>query len=114
MVRVSDLLDVPTVAEMVAVVFDPTLTVLTVNVIEVFPAGTVTVAGTLASTDSLASVTTTPAAGAAPERVTVPVEFLPPASDVGLSFRLATAGGMTVRLADSPVPFKLALMEQDV
>jgi hypothetical protein len=49
-----------------------TALVETVNVAEVAPVGTVTVAGTLATLESHDSAMTAPPAGAADERVTVP------------------------------------------
>src|SRR5262249_17168641 len=72
---------------------------------EVAPAGTVTLAGTEA-TDGLPleSVTTSPPAGAGAERVTVPVEVVPPTTVVGLSARpervTPEADGVTVNVAE--------------
>jgi hypothetical protein len=66
---------------------DDTGLVVTVNVAVVAPAGTVTFAGTVArDVLPLERVNTTPDGGAAPVSVTVPVEGLPPVTDVG--FRL--------------------------
>jgi hypothetical protein len=62
------------------------------------PPATVTVAGTVATTAlPLASVTVTPAVGATPDKVTVPVEPFPPIKVDGSSDTLRTAGGFTVR-----------------
>jgi hypothetical protein len=45
-------------------------------------------------------VTTTPPAGAATERVTVAMEFVPPLTDVGFSVKVETEiAGLTVRIA---------------
>ena len=58
------------------------------------PAGTVTLAGTVAAAVLLlARVTTAPPAGAAPVRVAVPVDGLPPWTDVGLSVIEPRVGG---------------------
>lgn len=86
---------------------DTTL-VVTVNVAEVLPAATVTLVGTVA-TDVLllARVTTAPPVGAAPVRVTVPVDGLPPVTLVGFSdtdeAEIVT-GAVTVRVALRVVP----------
>lgn len=70
--------------------------VVTVTVALVAPAGTVTLAGTVATAVLLLeSVTSAPPDGAAAVNVTVPVEELPPTTDVGLTLtadRLAGAG----------------------
>lgn len=77
----------PAVAVMVGV--DPVVdaTVLTVNVAVLDPAGTVTVAGTVALVPLEASVTTVPPVGAALEIVTVAVEEFPAISVFGDSER---------------------------
>ena len=66
------------------------LTGLVVNVkaAVVAPARTVTLAGTAAAGESLASATTAPPTGAAPIRATVPFEEVPPVTAVGLSCML--------------------------
>jgi hypothetical protein len=66
------------------------LTGLVVNVkaAVVAPARTVTLAGTVAAGESLESATTAPPTGAAPIRVTVPFEEVPPVTAVGLSCML--------------------------
>jgi hypothetical protein len=77
-----------------------TETVLTVKVALVFPPGTVTLAGAVA-TDVLllVSATTAPPEGAAPPSVTVPCEVFPPVTLVGLRLTALTGAGDTVRLA---------------
>src|SRR5437867_12537568 len=100
---------------MVAVVDAVTVVVLTAKVALVLPAGTVTLAGTLAAPLLLDSVTCAPPAGAGPLSVTVPVEdCTPPTTLVGFKVseeRLGRGGGVTVsvivvvcvRLPDAPV-----------
>jgi hypothetical protein len=73
------------VAVIVTVVLFATLEVVTVNVALVWPAATDTLAGTVAAWLFDDSPTVTPAAPAAAERVTVPVEELPPVTVDGLS-----------------------------
>ena len=81
-------------AEMVTVVVTITTDVLTVNVALVAPAGTVTLAGTLAPEGLLLErETTAPPLGAGPLNVTVPVEELPPPS------RLTGSGSARTGLA---------------
>ena len=73
------------IAEMTTFVFEDTLCVFTVKLALVCPADTVTWDGTVA-TDVLLldSDTLAPPKGAAPLRVTVPVELFPPLTLVGL------------------------------
>ena len=76
-----------------------TVPVVTVNVTEVAPCGTVTEAGTLAAeVFELESDTTAPPEGAASVRVTVPVPDWPLTIVLGLTERLwsAAATGFTV------------------
>ena len=65
--------------------------VVTVNVPVVEPAATVTLAGTVALV--LDRATTMPVDGAALVRVTVPVEELPPTTEVGLTLTAERAAG---------------------
>src|SRR3989454_10164604 len=70
---------------MVAEVDAATALVVTVNVVLVAPAGTVTLPGTVAAVLLLDRVTDAPPAGAGPFSVTVPVELPPPVTVVGFS-----------------------------
>jgi len=71
---------------MVTVVTVPTALVVIGKVALVAPAGTVTLAGTVATAVLLLdSATVAPPVGAAPLRVTVPVDELPPVTLVGFS-----------------------------
>jgi len=72
-----------------------------VNVAVELPAGTVTVAGTVAAPlpEPEASATDRPPVGAFPVRVTVPVEDVPPATEVGLRLTLLTPAVVTARFA---------------
>lgn len=89
-------------------VFDGTLAAVAVNVAEVCPAATVTLAGTVAAAVlELLSDTAAPPAGAAAVRRTVPVEVAPPETVVGfrVSEESAAAGaGLMVRIADRVTP----------
>ncbi len=81
---------------MLTVVDAATALVLTVNAALVAPAATVTLDGTLAAVVLLLeSVTTAPPEGAAPLRVTVPVEDCPPPTTfVGFSVRTGRIPGL--------------------
>ena len=73
-----------------------TATVVTVKVALVALAVTLTLAGTVAALLLLCSETEMPPVGAGPVRVTVPVEELPPTTDVGFMLTAESAGGLTV------------------
>ena len=99
----------PSVAVITAVVVLLTDVVVTVNVAEVEPEGTVTLPGTLADELLLFKVTTEPPEGAAELRVTVPVELFPPTTLVGFNLTEETVGpeelpGFTVKLVDTVAP----------
>lgn len=91
-----------------------TLTVVIANVADVAPAGTVTLAGTAAETLELVSVTTTPPAGAAPLRITVPVTPAPPTTDAGFTVtdlsETDAAAGFTVSAAVFETPPLVAVI----
>ena len=99
-VRVAVLETLPSVAVITGEAVLATAEVETVNVAVVPPEETVTDAGTVAAAVlPLLRETTTPAAGAGPLSVTVPVEPVPPITAVGLSASEVSAGALTVRLA---------------
>jgi len=91
-------------------VFTPTAVVVIVNAADtVPPAATVTVAGTTAAALLLVSVTTVPAAGAAPFNVTVfPVVAVPPITAAGVSVTAVGPGGNTVNTAVAAGPLYVA------
>jgi hypothetical protein len=99
---------------MVTLVFEDGLLVLTVNVALVLPAGTVTLAGKVATLMLLLeSVTTPPPEGAWPERVTVPWDVLPPLTLVGLSVSdesVTAVAGVMVSVACCELPPSVAVM----
>src|SRR6266850_2249801 len=102
----------PNEPEIVTDVDEATGCVVTVNVLLVLPAATVTLAGTVATVVLLLDiVTTAPPLGAAALSVTVPVVELPPTALVGLTLneeRVAGGGGVpagfTVRSAERVTP----------
>src|SRR3989454_10979359 len=95
---------------MVAEADAATALVVTVNGALVAPAGTVTLAGTVAAAVlSLDSETCAPPAGAGPSSVAVPVEVLPPVTVVGLSAsEERAAAGVTGRVAVRVTPLETA------
>jgi len=74
----------------------PTGVVVIVKVAELEPEATLTVAGTEAEAWALARVTTAPALGALPFRVTVPLEVFPPITPAGLTVNEESTAGLTV------------------
>lgn len=98
-VRVAVLLTVPVLAVIVSVAVVATAVVVTVNVAVVDPAATTTEDGTDADVALEERVTVVPPVGAAPVRVTVPVEEVPPVTDVGLTATLDAVGASTVSFA---------------
>jgi len=71
-----------------------TAVVVTSKDILVVPAGTVTLAGTVADVSELERVTTVPPVGAAELKVTVPVAVPPPATLVGVTLTEARVGAV--------------------
>jgi hypothetical protein len=89
---------------MVTGVLPATGLVVAANVPVVAPAANATVAGTWAAAVLLLlSVTTAPPAGAGPLSVTVPVDEVPPVTDVGFMLTEPTPGGVTVKVVFSVV-----------
>ncbi len=83
---------------MLAVVDAVTVVVVMVKVAVVAPAGTTTLVGTVADALLEASVTVTPPVGAGPLRVRVPVELVPPVTEVGEREIAERLGGPTITL----------------
>ena len=86
---------VPNVAVITALVVVVTVVVLTVNDTVFAPAGTVTVAGTVANAEFDERLIVHPPAGAEPPSVSVQVEEDPPVTDVGLNVTLWIRGTFT-------------------
>jgi hypothetical protein len=105
----------PLVPEIVTVVVLETVWVVTVKVVDVLPAGTVTLEGTVATeVRLLESVTTEPPVGAGPERVTVPVEGVLPLTVVGLSVKELSVGEFTASVAVFAAPPYVPVIVADV
>ena len=103
--RVALFVTPPAVAETVTEVLDEPGDVVTVNVAELLPGATVTLAGTLATEGLLLdSATTVPPAGAGPLRITVPVEELPASTVEGVSVKDDGAGGLIVMAVVLVIP----------
>jgi hypothetical protein len=95
----------PYVPEIANAVLAATALVITVKVVVVAPAATVTPAGTSATAVLLLDrVTTAPPAGAGLLSVTVPVEEVPPRTEVGLRITLPRTPAITVKLAFCVTP----------
>ena len=99
--NVAVLLTPPAVTVIVEDVVAVTVRVVTVKFTDVAPAGTVTLAATVAAVVRLdRNVTTVPPAGAGPFKVIVPVLEAPPFTDVGFSTNVIGAHvGVTWRTA---------------
>jgi len=91
--------------EIVTDVLDPTGLLATVNVAVVALAATVTLAGTVAAEVLLlVRVITAPPAGARPVNATVPVELLPPRTEVGLRETELRVAALTIKLVVRVTP----------
>jgi hypothetical protein len=98
--RTADLVTPALVPEIVVLVVLRTPLVVTVKVAAVAPAATVTLDGTVATAVLLLeSWMVTPAGGAAPLSVTVPVDGLPPTTFDGFNFNEDNAGRVIVNVA---------------
>ena len=97
-VRVAVADEPPVVAVMVAVVDVETPEVVMAKVAEVAPAATVTLVGGRALVLLEVRATDNPPAGATPLRVSVPVDDVPPSTDVGETTKLDGIGAVTVRV----------------
>ena len=95
--RVPVTLVVSVVPVRVTAVLLATAVVVIANVAVVDPAGTTTDAGTVTAALFEASVTVVPPVGALAYRVTVPVEPVPPTTDVGLA-EIAVTTGVTIAI----------------
>jgi hypothetical protein len=83
---------------------DATPLVVIVKVVLVDPADIVTLGGTCAAVSLLCKVTTAPPAGAAPFKVTIPVELLPPTTEAGFLVSEDRVAALTVRLTVLATP----------
>lgn len=99
------------VAEMTAEVGAFTPVVDTVNVAVVWPAATVTELGTVAEELPLDRATDVPPVGAAPERVTVPVDAFPPNTEVGLNVSETRVAGFIVKVAVCGTLFRVPVIK---
>ena len=97
---------------MLAVVVEPTAVVLTANVALQFPAGTLTLAGTVAAGLSLFKAIAMPLLGAGALKVTVPVDEFPPVTTFGFSDTADTVATVDMMLSGAVTlaPLYLAVM----
>jgi len=96
---------VPRVPVIVTELFVATGLVVTVNIAVVAFAATVTFAGTRAAAVLLLErVTTAPLAGAGPFKVTVPVEDVPPITELGFRLTELRVAAVTVKVAVLAAP----------
>ena len=98
----------PDFAVTVTLVEKKTLEVVIVKVAVLLPAGTVTLEGSCAAVLLSDSETTIPPLGALPVSVTVPMEELPPVTEVGLTLTELRATGLIVKVVCTVFPLKVA------
>jgi hypothetical protein len=98
-VRIADNVAPPSLAEIVAATELETPIVVIVNVPDVDPAAIVTEPGTPAAVLLDDKVTTNPPVGAGPFSVAVPVEDVPPTTELGETVTLKSPGGVIVSVA---------------
>ena len=70
---------------------------MAVNVADVWPPGITTLEGTVAKPLELPRLTSNPLAPQGPVKFTVPVELLPPTTELGFKVTEAIVAGLTVR-----------------
>ncbi len=98
------------VALNVTAVSAATLLEFTVNVAVLAPAGMVTLLGTVAAVWLEERVTSNPPSGALLLRLNVPVALSPPTIDTGLTVKLVSDAGLTVRVAVLALPLRVAVI----
>jgi len=109
-VKVAVFVTAPNFALIVTLVVDVTDFVVIVKVTEFMPGGTVTVPGSVAVEELLCNVTTVPPDPACPVKVIVPVEELPPLTDVGFKLKVESTASVIVNVAVGDFPLRLAVM----
>jgi hypothetical protein len=108
-VKIDVLVTPPQAADTVTLVATATLVVVIVNIADVAPAGTVTLAGTTALAFELRRVTTAPLDGAGAFKETVAIEATPEATEAGLSESELNTAGLIVNAADATEPDNVAV-----
>ncbi len=99
---------------MLAFVVELTATVVMVNVALDAPDATVTLAGTVALEELELNFTLRPPGPAGPLSVTVPVDGLPPATEVGDTERPVSAAGVIVSVAFFEALLRVAVIVAEV
>ena len=95
-------------ADITAGVVTDTAVVLIVNVAVFFPDAIVTDVGTMPALTLLFNKIFAPVDGAGPLIITVPVAVKPPTTALGATTTDVSAGGVTVNVAVSTTPLRLA------
>ena len=112
-VRAADRFAVPSVAKIVAVDWDDTGNVVTENVVDVLPSGTVTEFGVIPLDKLLETSIDEPPGPAGPLIVKVPVTVAPPYTLGGFKVRVESFGGRMVKFAVFAVAPDPAVMVAD-